>query len=238
MANEIDGPSKGLLGAFAVFTLGSGIASLFYGVLLLIRNVSIEFNYGPFNLFPTSILLIVVGGLLIITVILGIFGAIKDVSNLRLVALVLLFILFLILAVVGVWAMVSFKTGRLEANINSDIRPLNESIKNLSPELQKKAEYLAQKYNCCASYMSAYDPNANYNDLQDACCVGSGCTNYSGSKTLKPGCASVYYNEKSKDVFCLAILTLAAAGAALIGLILYGVISQRARAGYAAVSRG
>ncbi len=86
-----------ILGAFAVFALGSGIASLIYGVLLLLRYISIEYNYGIFNLFSTSILLIVVGGLLIIAVLLGVFGALKDISNVRLVTLVLLFILFAIL---------------------------------------------------------------------------------------------------------------------------------------------
>jgi choline-glycine betaine transporter len=57
----------------------------------------IEYNYGAFNLYSISILLIVVGGLLIITVFLGIIGALKDVSNVRVVTLVLLFILFAIL---------------------------------------------------------------------------------------------------------------------------------------------
>ncbi len=60
--------------------------------------MGIEYNYGSFNLYLISILLIVVGGLLIITVFLGIIGALKDVSNLRVVTLVLLFILFAILS--------------------------------------------------------------------------------------------------------------------------------------------
>ncbi len=86
------------LGAFAVFALGSGIASLIYGVLLLLKYMSIEYSYGSFNLYILSILLIVVGGLLIITVILGIIGALKDVANARLVTLILLFILFAVLS--------------------------------------------------------------------------------------------------------------------------------------------
>jgi len=52
------------------------------------------------------------------------------------------------------------------------------------------------------------------------------------------GCASVYYKTKSGTVFVLAIVALASAGAVLIGIILYGVILQRARAGYQVVSRG
>jgi len=36
----------------------------------------------------------------------------------------------------------------------------------------------------------------------------------------------------------LAILTLTAAGLVLLGLILFAVVSQRARAGYAVVSHG
>jgi len=48
----------------------------------------------------------------------------------------------------------------------------------------------------------------------------------------------VYYKTKSGTVFVLAIVALASAGAVLIGIILYGVILQRARAGYQVVSRG
>jgi len=139
MAVEIDGTSKGLLGAFAVFALGSGIASLVYGVLLLLRYISTEFNYGIFNLFTTSILLIVVGSLLIITVLLGVIGALKDLSNLRLVTLILLFILFAILTAVGVWAMVSFKTGRLQKSIDADIKTFTDGkYDDLTVDFKKK----------------------------------------------------------------------------------------------------
>lgn len=55
---------------------------------------------------------------------------------------------------------------------------------------------------------------------------------------FKIGCESVYFETKAKAVFHLAILTLAAAGVVLIALILYAVISQRARSGYAAVNLG
>jgi hypothetical protein len=86
-----------ILGTFAVLTLGSGIASLIYGILLLLRYLAIEYNYGIFNLFITSIVLIVVGGLLIITVILGVLGALKDAGTFRLITMVLLFLLFVVL---------------------------------------------------------------------------------------------------------------------------------------------
>jgi len=139
MAAEIDGTSKGLLGAFAIFTLGSGIASLGYGILLLLRYMGVDYHYGAFNLFSTSILLIVVGGLLIIAVILGVIGALKDVSNVRLVTLVLVFILFAVLAAVGIWGMVLYKTDRLEKSINDEIGPFGAGKYNeLTPELKKK----------------------------------------------------------------------------------------------------
>ena len=81
-------------GAFALFGLGSGIVTLVYGVFLLLRSATIEYNFGVFNLFTTSILLIVVGSLVILVVILGVIGAFTDTSNLRLAALVLLFVSF------------------------------------------------------------------------------------------------------------------------------------------------
>jgi len=227
-------------GAFAVFTLGSGITSLIYGIFLLIRYMGIEYNYGVFNLFTTSIVLIVVGGLLIISVLLGVVGALKDVANLRLVTLVLLFLLFAILAVVGVWAMVSFKTGQLQRSIDMDIQNLNKNYDSLSEDLKKKANYLNQHYNCCGSY-ATYDTKANNQGIPDSCCVLPNCaenTVNNSPKYFEKGCASVYFQTKSGVVFHLAILALAAAGAVLLGLILYGVVSQRARAGYAAVSRG
>jgi hypothetical protein len=70
-------------------------------------------------------------------------------------------------------------------------------------------------------------------------CLGcSSNTANNSPKYFEKGCASVYYQTKSGVVFTLSILTLAAAGAILLALIFYGVVSQRARAGYAAVSRG
>jgi len=239
MAVEIDGTSKGLLGAFAVFTLGSGIASLIYGVLLLLRYVGIDYNYGIFNLFSTSILLIIVGGLLIITVLLGVIGALKDKSNVRLVTLVLLFILFAILAGVGVWGMVTYKTGRLQRSIDADIKLVND-VKNPDAELKKKADYLHQKYNCCGVY-STYDTRANDVLIPESCCIVPGCastTVNNAPQYFEKGCANVYYETKAIAVFHLAILTLTAAGLVLLALVIYGVVSQRARAGYAAVSRG
>jgi len=239
MAVEIDGTSKGLLGAFTVFALGSGIASLIYGVLLLLRYLGIDYNYGIFNLFPTSILLIVVGGLLIIAVILGVLGALRDLSQVRLVTLVLLFILFAILAAVGSWGMVTYKTGRLQRSIEADIKSIND-VKSADPTLKQKAEYLHQKYNCCGVY-STYDTRANDVAVPDSCCIVPGCgqtTVHNEAKYFEKGCASVYFETKAAAVFHLAILTLVAAGLVLLALIFYGVVSQRARAGYAVVSRG
>jgi len=106
--------------------------------------------------------------------------------------------------------------------------------------LKKKADYLNQKYNCCSAYTS-YGGRANDVLIPDSCCVEKNCGNtqvYPTQKPFEKGCSSVYYDIKSKAIFCLAILALAAAGAVLIALILYGVVSQRARAGYASVSRG
>jgi len=241
MAAEIDGTSKGLLGAFAIFALGSGIASLAYGVFLLLRYIGIEHNYGIFNLFSTSILLIVVGGLLIITVILGIVGALKDISNVRLVTLVLLFILFAILAAVGIWGMVSFKTGRLQKSIETDMQRFTTGKHSeLSDDLKAKADYLHRHYNCCG-VSGTSDTRANDVGIPESCCIVPNCGNNpltNSPRYFEKGCASVYYETKSKAVFHLAILALAAAGVLLIALILYGVVSQRARAGYAAVSRG
>jgi hypothetical protein len=68
--------------------------------------------------------------------------------------------------------------------------------------------------------------------------VGCSGTTYPGEKYFDKGCSSVYFDIKSKAVFSLAILALASAGVILIALILYGVISHRARAGYGPVSRG
>lgn len=240
MAVEIDGASKGLVGAFVVFTLGSGIATLAYGVLLLLRYLGIEYNYGIFNLFSTSILLTVVGGLLIITVLLGVLGVLKDIANVRLVTLVLLFISFAILAGVGIYGMVSYKTGRLQKSIELEVDRLNKNYKDSSPDLKKQADYLNQNYNCCGSY-STYDARANGVGIPESCCIVPGC----GSEPLnnkqayfEKGCASVYFETKATAVFHLAILALAAAGAVLLALIFYAVISQRARGGYAAVTRG
>jgi len=242
MATEMDGTNKGLLGAFAVFTLGSGIASLAYGVLLLLRYMTIEYNYGSFNLFATSIVLIIVGSVLIITVLLGVFGALKDVSTFRMVTLVLLFLLFIVLAVIGVWTMVSFKTGQLQKSIDNDVKDLSKSRKELTPQLLKKADYLNRNYNCCVSNISLTDNNANEGGLPDSCCIIPGCgenpVNNQPRYFEQGGCAPAYYKTKSVAVYHLAILTLGAAGATLIGLIIYALIFHRARVGYAMVSRG
>ena len=71
----------------------------------------------------------------------------------------------------------------------------------------------------------------------------SGCNSGSsfsdGPKYFEKGCRVPYSETKGKDVFQLSVVTLAAGGATLLGLILYGIIYQRrAHAGYAGVSRG
>lgn len=58
------------------------------------------------------------------------------------------------------------------------------------------------------------------------------------NKYFEKGCASVYFETKATAVFHVAILSLVAAGLTLLALVLYAVVSQRARAGYAVVSRG
>jgi len=54
----------------------------------------------------------------------------------------------------------------------------------------------------------------------------------------KQDCAKVYPPTKSYAVFWVAILALIAAALVLLALVLYAALSQRARAGYAVVSRG
>ena len=81
-----------------VFILGSGISTLVYGILLLLRYLAIQYSYGALNLFLTSIVLVVVGGLLILTVFLGAYGVWKDVSSVRLVTIVLALIIFVTLS--------------------------------------------------------------------------------------------------------------------------------------------
>jgi len=105
--------------------------------------------------------------------------------------------------------------------------------------LKKKADYLNRNYNCCGSY--ATDTRANEVGIPESCCVVPGCGENplnNQQKYFEKGCASVYFETKAKAVFHLAILTLTAAGLVLLGLILFAVVSQRARAGYAVVSHG
>ncbi|CAF3824094.1 unnamed protein product [Rotaria sordida] len=234
MAAEIDGTSKGLLGVFAACTLISGIVSLVYGVLLLIQNLHVGVYFGVINLFTTSIILIVVGGLLIITVVLAVSGALKDISKLRLVSLVLLSVLFVVLVIVGVWAMASYKTGRLEKSIGADIKLFRDRSDKSSSDFTKQADYLKKHYNCCI----VYDSNTGPTQTPETRCVDLSINENADKNDLKDACANAYFDKKSNDVFRLAILTLATAGVVLIGLLLYGVVCQRARAGYAAVSRG
>jgi len=243
MANEMDRPPASILGIFVALLLGSGIVSLAYGVFLLLRYIAIEYNYGVFNLYTTSIVLIAIGGLLIVTVLIGTIGALRNHASLRLVALLLAILLFIALAVMGVWTMVIYKTGQLQRSVEMDIKRLNEKYKDLDPMFKKKADYLNKHYNCCGTYAlrDGY-VNADAEGLPESCCIvpGTGCGQnplQDKSKYFEKGCASVYYETKSKTVFQLSIVTLALAGAVLLGIFLYGFIFQRAR-GYSAVSRG
>ncbi|CAF1379830.1 unnamed protein product [Adineta steineri] len=237
MSTEIDGPSKCLLGVFGAFTLGSAIATLGYGIVLLYRYLPIEHNYGDFNLYMASIVLIAVGGLLLIALLLGVFGALKDISNLRLVTLVLLLIFFITLASVGIYGMVSHKTGRLQTSIDKEIKDYSKN-KDLSSPIQKKINYLNKNYNCCTSYDDY--KSGIFDGIPESCCLVPDCTDqpeYNNNKYFDRACTAVYYDYKSKEVFYIAIVTLVAAGVILLALILYGGLTQRARSGYAAVSR-
>ncbi len=62
--------------------------------------------------------------------------------------------------------------------------------------------------------------------------------NINGERYVPQGCAGVYLATKSQAVFYVAILALIAAALVLLALVLYAALSQRARAGYAVVSRG
>ncbi|UJR37311.1 hypothetical protein I4U23_030019 [Adineta vaga] len=238
MSAEIDGTSKGLLGGFTALTLGSGLATLGYGIFLLYQNFGFTYNYGDFNLFIASIVLIVVGSLLIITLLLGVLGALKDISNLRLATLVLLFILFVVLAVVGAYGMVLYKTGRLNKSISDEIKDLNINYNNSTAEAQAKANALNNKLFCCG-YFNEFDPLADYKGAPRSCCISEDCEYKPDNKHYhERSCAIVYSETKTKTVFCVAVLTLIVAGVILLALVLYAGLSQRAREGYAVVSRG
>ena len=63
--------------------------------------------------------------------------------------------------------------------------------------------------------------------------------NSMSKKAFDRNCTEVYAPGKSAAVFQVSLVTLANAGATFIGLVLYGIISQRrTHAGYAGVSRG
>ncbi|CAF0930017.1 unnamed protein product [Adineta ricciae] len=234
----MDGASKGLLGGFAAFTLGSGLATLGYGIFLLYRHFGFGYNYGDFNLFIASIVLIAVGSVLILTLLLGVLGALKDISHLRLATLVFLFISLVILATVGVYGMVLHQTGRLQKSTTDEINNLNVNYKNISDQLKTKADALNKYYQCCG-FFNEYNPSEYYDGAPDSCCADSDCTTNSSKKRYyEKACASIYFEAKGKIVFYVSVFALIAAGVVLLALILYAGLSQRAREGYAAVSRG
>lgn len=241
MTGEVDGASKGLLGAFVVFVLGSGITTLVYGILLLLRNLAVQYSYGAFNLYLASIVLIVIGGLLILTVLLGVYGVWKDLASVRLVALVLALIVVVGLVGIGAWSMFIMRSGRLQNSIDADVRSLNTNYKGLKGEDQARADFLNRHYNCCGSYESYTDVTIT-DGVPDSCCIVQGCKANAYSDVgqyFEKGCRAVYSQAKAKEIFQLSVVTLATGGATLLGLILYAVIYQRrAHAGYAGVSRG
>lgn len=242
MASEMDGVSKGLLGAFVLFAFGSGLATLIYGIRTLLQYLGVEYYYGLLNLFNLSIVLIILGGLLIIAVVLGVFGALKDVPKVRMVALGLMFIVLLSFVLIGSYTMFMWKTGRLQQSIEKDLGSVSANYYTLSTELQAKPDYINQKFNCCITYAAPSDyPSRRNEDLPDSCKYSDplDTSNNMQKKTFERNCTEAYTSVKSAAVFQLSVVTLANAGATFIGLVLYGIISQRrTHAGYAGVSRG
>ena len=156
-----------VLGAFVLFVFGSGLVTLIYGVRALLQYLPVEYHYGMLNLFNLSIVLIVLGGLLIIAVILGVVGALKDVAKVRMVALALIFIVLLSfgkaswsrrcssangflspLVLIGSYTMYMWKTGRLQHSVEEDMKSISTKYAELPKELQAKADYVNQVGQC------------------------------------------------------------------------------------------
>ncbi|CAF4401099.1 unnamed protein product, partial [Adineta steineri] len=133
--------------------------------------------------------------------------ALKDISNLRLVTLVLLLIFFITLASVGIYGMVSHKTGRLQTSIDKEIKDYSKN-KDLSSPIQKKINYLNKNYNCCTSY-DDYKLGI-FDGIPDSCCISPDCTGQTetNDKYFDRACTAVYYDYKSKEVFYIAIVAL------------------------------
>ena len=152
-----------VLGAFVLFAFGSGLVTLIYGIRALLQYLAVEYHYGFLNLFNLSIVLIVLGGLLILAVVLGVFGALKDVAKVRMVALGLIFIVLLSfgkasqsrrcssaniflspLVLIGSYTMFIWKTGRLQQSVEEDMKSLSTSYEALSTVSRAKADYIHQ----------------------------------------------------------------------------------------------
>ncbi|CAF1208048.1 unnamed protein product [Didymodactylos carnosus] len=233
MASDLGGPSKGLLGIFGVLLFGSSIASVVLGAITLLRYINVPYDFGQFSLYAASIALITIGGLLLITLIVGVIGALNDNENLRLVTLVLVFLLFSALAVIGAWSMTLVKTNRLQRGIDEDIDYSNKMYANNSDAQKKRVDDLNAQYNCCG--------RNNYTDFQvgslpASCCKTKDCDPKNVESIHQKGCSSSNYpSEKVEKVFRMSIISLACAGAVLFGLILYGVLMKHTR-GYVAVN--
>jgi len=231
--NDLDPVSKGILAIFVALLLGSGITSVVYGAVLLIRYMGIPYTFGMFSVYCASIALICIGGLIIITLLVGVLGAWKDHANFRIVALVLAIFLFISLAVIGTWAMIIFKTDRLQKSIDVDIKNLYMNYHTKSDQ-RDKVDWLNKHHQCCGT--------TELNEKVPTSCCLVPTSNDCGKNPLsdaqtyyQKGCALIYKETKSKVVYQLDIVTLACAGAMLLAIILYSILTKRAREGYANV---
>jgi len=230
------------LGIFAILVLATGITSVVYGSVLLIRYIGIPYSFGIFSLYCASIALICIGGLIIITLLLSVIGALKDNGNLRVVALVLAVLLFISLAVIGTWAMVIYKTNRLHQSIDNEWKDLNLRYHKNDEKQRAKVDWLNNHHNCCGTSDFTNEFKDGNVDYPTSCCLvpGAECQKSIHDKTptnYKKGCASIYRETKLRVVYQLAIISLASAGAMLLAIILYSILTKRAGAGYAVVSQ-
>ncbi|CAF0980357.1 unnamed protein product [Didymodactylos carnosus] len=232
--------SISLGGIFAVLLLGSTITTVVYGSLTLVKFIHIPYNFGQFSIYAASIALIAIGGLLLFTLIFGIIGVSLHNGNLRLLTLVLAFLLFCALAIIGVWSMVLVKTNGLQLSINNDIIDLNKLYRE-KPNAAKKIDYLNENYQCCGAITDDKKELENVSGLPVSCCITPECKTKkvleASDGIYQKGCIdSSYRSEKVDRVFILSIVSLACAGAVLLGLIFYGIVTKKAREGYATVN--
>jgi len=102
-----------------------------------------------------------------------------------------------------------------------------------------KVDWLNKHHQCCGT--SEFNKDYNEKGHPTSCClvpgsVDCGKSPISDTQTYyQKGCAAIYKETKSKVVYQLAIVTLACAGAMLLAIILYSILTKRAREGYANV---